>query len=366
MNDAVRLARELVRIDTAGHGERVAAELLAGILARAGAEVELVPYAAGRAHLVARTGEVSAAPLVCSGHLDTVPVGDAAWERDALSGDVSGGMLHGRGAVDMKSGVAALVVALTRHIARGPGGRGIVVVLTAAEETGCEGARHLMGVRTIPGGGPLLVAEPTGNRIAPGHKGVLWLRVNARGRSAHGSRPDLGTNAIASLARLITALEAAGLPGEHEVMGPMTFNVGTIVGGTAINLVPDSASLTLDIRTVPGVECERILAHIGGLGGRDLSIEVLEELPPTYSPPDGPFACSVAAALRSATGLVARRPPLAYFTDAAVLAGALSSSEVVLLGPGDPDAAHTTDEACAISAIEDAVATYGELLSTWG
>jgi succinyl-diaminopimelate desuccinylase len=146
----------------------------------------------------------------------------------------------------------------------------------------------------------------------------------------------------------------------------MTFNVGTIVGGTAINLVPDSASLTIDIRTVPGVECERILAHIGGLGGRDLSIEVLEDLPPTYSSPDGPFARSVAGALRSATGRVARRPPLAYFTDAAVLAGALSSSEVVLLGPGDPDAAHTTDEACAISAIEDAVATYGELLSAWG
>lgn len=357
MTDVVELARTLVRLDTAGRAEEAAAHVCGGILEAAGARVELVPYAPGRAHLLAFTGDPGERPLVLSGHLDTVPVGDAPWARDPFSGDVSDGVLHGRGSADMKGGVAALVVALERFCARGTSAHGVVLVLSAAEETGCAGSRQLVLSRALPGGGPLLVAEPTDMRIATGHKGVLWLRVSATGRSAHGSRPDLGENAITPLARLTVRLADEGLPGEHPVLGRVTANVGTISGGTQINLVPDAASAQIDIRLVPGADPQALIERIRAMAGADVRIETLQDLPPVYSSPDAPFAVGVREAL---VGL--DRPPLTYFTDAAILAGALRSSETVLLGPGDPDAAHTTDESCPVEQIRQACDVYERVI----
>jgi len=365
VNEAVRLAQSLVRIDTAGGGEQAAANLLAKRLARAGARVEVVPYDSGRAHLVAFAGDIGSAPLLLSGHLDTVPAGGQPWSRDPLSGEVAEGWLHGRGAADMKSGVAALVTAIERHLASGRAGRGFVLVLTAAEETGCEGARHLVQTLDLPRDGPLLVAEPTANRIATGHKGVLWLRISAAGSSAHGSRPDLGTSAITPLARLAVAMAECGIPDVHPVMGPVTTNVGTFSGGTRINLVPDAATMTVDVRMVPGVEPDDVVARLRELGGDALEIEVLENLPPAYCEPDGPFVRMVGQAQQAATGVSETCLPLTYFTDAAILTGALACPEVVLLGPGDPAAAHTTDERCDVSQIVDAEATYEQVLSRW-
>ena len=365
MTDAVALAQKLVRMNTAGGGEQEATEMIAGRLARAGARVTIVPFAPGRAHLVAFAGDVSRAPLVCSGHLDTVPFGDAPWRHDPLSGDVVDGWLYGRGAADMKSGVAALVVALERHLMRRQPGRGVVLALTAAEESGCEGSRHLVSTLDLPSGGPLLVAEPTANRIATGHKGVLWLKVTAAGRAAHGSRPDLGDNAIVSLARLAIALADEGLTGRHTDMGPVTVNVGTFAGGTKINLVPDSATMTLDVRMVPGVDPADVLARLRQLSGGAIDIEVLDDLAPAYCSPDGPFVRTMTDALESITGRAELRQPLTYFTDAAILTGALSCPEVVLFGPGDPDAAHTTDERCKTAGIETAAAVIERALDAW-
>jgi succinyl-diaminopimelate desuccinylase len=365
VTDVIALAQELVRMDTAGVGEQVAAEHIGRILARAGADVELVPYAPGRAHLLASAGDTRDAPLVLSGHLDTVPPGDAPWAIDPLGGELRDGFLTGRGSADMKSGVAALVTACVRRLSRGTPSRGIQLVLTAAEETGCEGSRHLVSVRSMPTGGPLLVAEPTDCRIATGHKGVLWLQIRAEGRSAHGSRPDLGLNAIVPLARLVTALHDHGLPGDHAVMGSVTVNVGMITGGTRMNVVPDSATMAVDIRTVPGSDTEELIARIRELSGADLLIEVVEDLRPVYSSPEAPLARSVTAALESVTGSAPSSPPLTYFTDAAILAGALSCSETVLMGPGDPAAAHSSDERCALEQIERATDVYEAVLDSW-
>ena len=209
------------------------------------------------------------------------------------------------------------------------------------------------------------MAEPTANRLATGHKGVFWLRVSATGRSAHGSRPDLGVSAITPLARLATTLADSGLPGTHPVMGPVTVNVGTFAGGTKINLVPDAATMTLDIRMVPGVTSAEILAHLRKIGGAELHIEVIDDLAPVYSEPDGPFVRLVADALGAPGEQAEMREPLTYFTDAAILAGALRCSEVVLLGPGDPGAAHTTDERCEVSQILTAAAVYEQVFAGW-
>ena len=203
--DPVALAQQLVRIDTAGRGELAAAQLLEGILAQAGARVELVHLGPGRASLVAYAGEAQTLsdgsvrpPLVLSGHLDTVPAATEGWTCDPLGGELVDECVTGCGAADMKAGVAALVVAVERFLASGGPGQvvtaphapAIVLVLSAAEETGCLGAQQVAEAGLVPPGGPLLVAEPTANRIALGHKGALWVEYVARGISAHGSRPE--------------------------------------------------------------------------------------------------------------------------------------------------------------------------------
>lgn len=366
MTGALALAQQLVRIDTSAGGERAAADVCRSVLSAAGARTELVEMAPGRAHLIAHAGDTSRAPLVLSGHLDTVPADPGTWTEDPWSGAVRDGMLLGRGSVDMKGGVAALVTAFARHASTHSDSRGILLLLTAAEETGCEGSRHLVTTRQLPGGGPLVVAEPTGLALALGHKGVLWLRASARGRSAHGSRPDLGQSAIAPLARLVTALEEDGLPGEHADMGRVTVNVGTFRGGTQINLVPDAAAVEIDIRTVAGVDAAALRDHVARTAGAGVSIETMQDLAPVYTSPDDPFVGMATAALAHVRREAPRRHPLTYFTDAAVLAAALHSKAVVLLGPGDPDAAHTTDERCSVRDIEDAERVYGRILEAWG
>jgi succinyl-diaminopimelate desuccinylase len=362
MSSAVTLAQDLIRIDTCGGGELAAAQLIAQRLEAAGMQVRIDRFDGNRANLVATTRGGAEKQLVLSGHLDTVPAGAVAWSDDPLGGACRGGRLYGRGASDMKSGVAALVVALEHHLRSRRPHAALALVLTAGEETGCAGARRLADRGMLPAAHALLVAEPTANRLTPGHKGALWLELTAKGRAAHGSTPHLGQSAIALLARLAVALHEYGLPGEHPVMGPVSVNVGTFTGGTRTNLVPDSAVMTADIRLVPGVTAAETRAHIAAVAGEAVTIETILEMPAVYAPPGDAFVTRVAAALEAAGVHAHAAAPATYFTDASVLGPALGSPSVVLLGPGDPDQAHATDESCAVERIDEAVAVYVALL----
>ena len=389
--DPVALAQQLVRIDTAGRGELAAARAIEGILTQAGARVELVHLAPGRASLVAFAGEAQVfedgavrAPLVLSGHLDTVPPATEGWSCDPLGGEVADGCVTGCGAADMKSGVAALVVAVERFLASGgpaqavtapgapdaPGAPAIVLVLSAAEETGCLGAQQVADAGLVPTGGPLLVAEPTANRIALGHKGAQWLEYVARGVSAHGSRPELGKSALAPLARIAVKLAEHGVPvadGDARAFDEVTVNIGSIQAGTQVNLVPDSGTLTVDLRPVPGTDPVALARAMAGLiaEGEDVTLRPLLDHAPVYSPADGTFVALVEHSLREVTGQAERIEPLTYFTDASVLTTALGSPEVVIVGPGEPTAAHSADERCSVNRITEACAVYERIIAGW-
>lgn len=352
---ALDLAVELVRLDTRGGGERVAAEVVAARLADAGLRVTLDEPGPGRANVVARTGDgTGTVPVTLSGHLDTVPADEAAWSFDPLAGDVVDGRLRGRGSSDMKGGVAAMVEAATAHARAGGGG--LQLVFTFGEETGCDGAQALDPALVAPS--PLLVVgEMTGNRILLGHKGALWLRLTARGVPAHGSRPDLGHNALIDLARAALAVHAHDGWPVSDTHGPMTANVGTLHAGVVPNVVPDHAELCVDLRLVPGADADAVEATVAGLAGGDVAIERLVDLPVVDTDPG-----MVADACRLLAG--GAEPGYAtYFTDAAVLAGTLGGAATIICGPGDPDQAHVTDETCSAARIDEAVAAYGRLLA---
>src|SRR5262249_7805073 len=150
--------------------------------------------------------------------------------------------------------------------------------LTAAEEGGCVGSRHLAALPKLMGkAGAMLVGEPTSNYPMVGHKGSIKFHASFRGVSAHGSMPQLRVNAVYQAAKAITALEGFdfGVPG-HPIMGKPTMNVGTVSGGSGVNLVPDLAQIGVDIRTVPGVNHDELIRKLKSVIG-DGEVEIFAD-----------------------------------------------------------------------------------------
>ncbi len=363
---AVDLALELIRLDTVNPpgNEAVVADLLGARLAAAGFDLEVHEHAPGRPNLIARLpGTDPERPALCmTGHMDTVPLGGAPWSVEPFGG-VDDGRLHGRGASDMKGGVAAIVLAAERVAALGRGEAGLELVFTAAEETGCEGARFLADEPGLLGPvGAVLVAEPTGGVPHVGHKGVLFARAMTEGVSAHGSAPHLGRNAIYPLARAVAALAELELDAEpHPVLGEPTLNVGTIAGGSGVNLVPDRAEAQIDVRTVPGLSGEAVLEQLAAAVGPEVALEAWIDLAPVITDPGDPWLQSVFAV----AGGAAEPRGVAYFTDAAALTPAYGDPPTVIWGPGEAAQAHQTDEYAEAAKIDAAADGFFEVARRW-
>jgi len=366
--DAVELLAELVRADTVAAGEGVLARRCADLLSESGHSVALVPWEDGREQLVSRSGD-TAAPLTFTGHLDTVPADAAAWSADPWAAERDGDRMVGRGTSDMKSGVAAALVAVAAHAATSHDCRGVQVVLTAGEETGCTGAERIPRDALSPGG-PLVVAEPTANRLVLGHKGALWLRLSAAGRAAHGSAPHLGDNAVVRLSRAAVALHDHDAWPQHPDFGTVTANVGRLRGGVQPNVVPDSGELLLDLRTVPGVDPDDLRKTVAGLAGDQVEVADHVVLPVVDTDAGEAFVGQVGEALRACEQPGEPQPPARFFTDASVLAHLLAADggepvPTVVLGPGEPDQCHVVDEWCLASKVETAAEVYRVLLDRW-
>lgn len=364
--DAIALTRKLVRFDTRNPPgrEEACARFLRDLLRDNGFEVAVHALDEGRPNLVVRGAGTTDRSLLClSGHLDTVPLGEAPWTRDPLAGAIVDDRLYGRGASDMKSGVAAMVAAAC---ALGPD-PGVCLVLTAGEENGCEGARFLAEQGLLPEAlGALLVGEPTANEPLVGHKGVLWLEITLTGRTAHGSAPEQGENAIAKAARLIQALEALDFGVRpHPVLGTPTLNVGTIRGGLNINSVPDRAVVGLDIRTVPGMTHAGVRKAVAQCAPDSVEITPLADMASVSSDPGDAWIQTVFDIAAVHIGHRTRPRGAAYFTDAAVLNEAARNPPTILLGPGEPSQAHQTDEFVRLARVEEAVAIYTAILRHW-
>jgi succinyl-diaminopimelate desuccinylase len=368
--DALSLTRDLVRFDTINPPgrEQACARHVARLLEGAGFDVAEHEFGPGRSSLVARLGGGERPPLCFTGHLDVVPLGARPWSREPLAAEIDGDRLYGRGSSDMKSGVAAFVIAAQRLAPRLTGTPGLVLVVTAAEETGSQGAFRLaaQGGGVLGRAGAVVVAEPTGNEPLVGHKGALWLHARTGGVTAHGSMPERGVNAVVKAARAVlrlTEFDFAVPP--HAVLGRPTLNVGTIAGGLNVNSVPDAASIGIDIRTIPGQAHAALRARLAAHLGEDVTLEGLTDVPGVWTDPADPWMQEVYEVV---TPLLGRRPDVKaapYVTDAAALTPAYGGAPTVILGPGELALAHQTDEWCSIERIEQAVDVYIELARRW-
>ncbi|MFH1034594.1 MAG: M20 family metallopeptidase [Pseudomonadota bacterium] len=366
---ALEMTQRLIGLDSSnppGH-EEACALYLGGLLEKAGWTVQRVDLAPGRPNLLARLpGQGPEAPLCLCGHLDTVPLGAAPWTRDPFAARVEDGRIYGRGSSDMKSGLAAMVGAARRLAALPAGQGGVLFLMCSDEEDGCGGSRQLTGLPQVLGrAGALIVAEPTSNQPYLGHKGSLWLRADFAGKAAHGSMPEQGDNAIIKAARAVTRLETWRPAQEHPQLGRPTLNIGTISGGTRINMVPDQASLTLDLRTLPGQDHRALRAEMAALLGDPATLEVLSDMPGFWTEATQPWVRRVYEVVEEVSG---RRPqPLGgrYFTDGGVLHRAWGGLPTLILGPGEAAQAHQTDEWCLVANIEQAEEMYFRIMRHW-
>jgi succinyl-diaminopimelate desuccinylase len=364
----INLTRELVRIPSVNPpgNEQACAELVGRWLQDAGFRVEYYELDRGRSSVIARIGGTGQRPPLClTGHLDVVPTGAAAWQHAPFDGELDGVRLYGRGTSDMKSGVAAMIVAATARARSLERSAGLVLVLTAGEEFGAEGAYDLARRGVLGAAGAIVVGEPTSNAPYVGHRGCFRFRAVASGVTAHSSMPHLGDNAIYKAARAIDALGRFVFEEEaHQQMGHPTLVVSQMQGGMNINSVPDRAKFCVDVRTIPDQNLAVLRHRIGTAIGNELTIEPLVELPGMFSDPDDPWVQSVFEIAHDVAGHRPATRTMPNYTDASVLTPAFGAPTIIL-GPGELEMAHRTDEWCSTDRLEQAVEIYNRILDAW-
>lgn len=367
--DPIDLTRRLIAFDTVNPpgNERECAEYLACLLRDAGFDVRLVPLGDGRASLIASKGTPGGkGALVFTGHIDVVPLGTKEWSQAPFGGAIVDDRLYGRGSSDMKGGVAAFVAAAILEAPRARDGMQLTLIITAGEETGCDGASAIVAQDLQGRAGALVVAEPTANMPYVGHKGALWLRGIARGITAHGSMPEAGDNAVYKAARATHRLSCFHFGvAPHRTLGGPTLNVGTFHGGLNINSVPDRAVIEIDLRTIPGMDHADLRQRIAAEMNEDMEIETAIDLPGVWTAPDTPWVRRTAAIASRVTGAPFELRTATYFSDASVLVPALGGAPTLILGPGEPRQAHQTDEWCSVSRIRQATVIYRQMIAEW-
>lgn len=366
----VSLTQDLLRFNTINPPgqEAACASYLGDILKKAGFSCAYKELGPNRLSLVAKIGgKPGRLPLGFTGHIDTVPLGTADWSKNAFGESLEGGKLFGRGSSDMKSGVGTFVAAAVSCAQELVGSAGLTLVITADEECGCGGAKQLVEDGSLLGQvGALLVGEPTNNYPLVGHKGALWLEAITKGVTAHGSMPERGVNAVYKAARAITALESFHSPDcEHRLMGKPTLNVGNCFGGMNINSVPDSARIGIDIRTVAGMDHRDMKTQIQGVLGNDVDLKTLVDVGPVFTEPDNDWVQEVFGVMEKHLGESPQARTVSYFTDAAILHQTYKGVPTIILGPGEAQMAHQTDEYCLVDRLEQGFDAYRELIRAW-
>jgi acetylornithine deacetylase/succinyl-diaminopimelate desuccinylase family protein len=366
VTELTHLLTELIEIPSPNPpgDSRAIASFIARWLEGTGAKIEILhpPEKAEAQSVVATLGDGSAPVVMLHAHIDTVPVAEterSGWSSDPFQARLADGRIYGKGSVDDKAPLAAMMTAFQR-LSKRPSHRGTLVLVAAAEEeTGGQlGTRWMADAGHLPEADLVIVGEQTDNRIALAHKGVLRATVVTRGRSVHATRPDRGVNAITAMARIVLALDRYHQELQqrsHPLVGHPTCNVGVIEGGSTANAVPDRCSVRLDRRMIPRedpAEVERELAKVvGSVDVTPASAEVGEFLFSSWF--DSELTTTWGQAFHEAVAAVTDAEPIGYLpgSDAKHLFD-VARGDMVIFGPGSYQQAHASDEYVEIASLE--------------
>jgi succinyl-diaminopimelate desuccinylase len=364
------MGQDLVRTQSVNPpgNERAAAEYVVEALRKSDVEAELIVHSETRASALARLkGQGSGPALIYNGHLDTVPVGAEKWVHEPFGGEVVEGRIWGRGAADMKGGLAAMMTAVkVLAEARIPLRGDLILAATAGEEIDSLGAAAVAEMLSQEPIQALFIAEPTYNEVYIAEKGVFWVQVETFGMTAHGSMPEKGRNAILMMVEIINELQTIDIPHKtHPILGGFTRSLNTISGGIKTNVVPDHCAATIDMRTVPGQEHPAILRRIENIireisqrsPGFRATVKAVNDHVSVETPPSDPIVQKFSAVVTEMTGRKVVFKGANYFSDAVGFLPVLKLP-LILFGPGEPGQAHQPNEQVEVAKLVEAARVF--------
>jgi len=369
-NEIIELCRRLIQIKSINPpgSELEIALFAADFLGQAGLKVELIEHGEGRASVFATLkGSGSRPALLYSAHMDTVPIGAEQWQYKPFLGELKEECIWGRGASDMKSGMAAMMAAAKALAsARLPLKGDFFLALSAGEEVDLLGALEMAQRPELKRVGGIVLGEPSSNEVVIAEKGALWVELVTHGKTAHGSMPDSGRNALMMMLALLNEIEQTPVVSEiHPLLGVFTRSVNTISAGVATNVVPDCCKATLDMRTVPGQDHKVILSQIEGiietlerrLPGFQANFRPLVDFLPIATAADDPMVTAFMEVSSQVRGFQGKPKAVRYFSDAAAFIPILNVP-MVICGPGIAELAHQPDEYVETAKLVEAARIY--------
>ncbi|EMK2497013.1 ArgE/DapE family deacylase [Listeria monocytogenes] len=342
----IQILKDIVNIDsTNGHEEQVA-NYLQKLFAEYGIESEKVQYDVDRASLVSEIGSNDGKVLAFSGHMDVVDAGDVSkWKFPPFEATEHEGKIYGRGATDMKSGLAAMIIAMIElHEEKQKLNGKIRLLATVGEEVGELGAEQLTQKGYADDLDGLIIGEPSGHRIVYAHKGSINYTVKSTGKNAHSSMPEFGVNAIDNLLLFYNEVEkfVKSIDATNEVLGDFIHNVTVIDGGNQVNSIPEKAQLQGNIRSIPEMDNEtvkqvlvKIINKLNKQENVNLELIFDYDKQPVFSDKNSDL---VHIAKSVASDIVKEEIPLLGIsgtTDAAEFTKAKKAFPVIIFGPGN-------------------------------
>ena len=373
--ELVDLTIQLVQTPTENPpgNEKVAAKFLKPLLSKMGFKIKTIISPERRWNLVAekRWGR-GGRTLIFNGHLDVVPAGSPSqWKYPPFQGKLYRGRIYGRGSSDMKSGIASFLHALSMmERSRVPLHQSAVILhLVSDEESHGHQGMGWLAQREGIQGNAVLVGEPTDLQPVIAQKGALWLRILTLGKSAHGSKPHLGVNAVEKMMKLIERLNLIRLEKEHPLLGKPTLSIGTIQGGTKVNVVPDRCEIEVDRRLLPGERKEEVLGEIkevlDSFRSEDPSfqyrMEEIDSAEPSEVDPEEEIVKTGMEAIQSVMGKKPILRGFSGFTDSRFYTNQFHIPTLIF-GPGGVDQSHTTDESVEVEALVHAAHIFATIL----
>ena len=354
--EEVALTQKLIRIESTNPGafEYKVSDFVYDFLAQTGADVLRHEVKDGRCNIVATLkGEQSGPRLVYICHQDTVPLGDG-WHHDPLAAEIIDGRMYGRGSCDMKSGLAAGMLAFRNIAAMGKKLKhDFLFIASMDEEDIMIGADKLIADGIVRADDYVLDAEPTNGAIKVAHKGKTWFRLDAKGVACHASTPEKGSDAVAALSVVICAINRRlrALP-VHPELGPCAATFGIINGGLNLNIVPGECYCTIDMRLTPPTTNEQSIRLVeeaiaegcANVPGTSCTYTVLAQRPAVEKDNDSYLLKMLRAATKDVTGEEAPVDFFPGYTDTAVIAATTGNRNCMSYGPGDLFYAHKPNE----------------------
>ena len=327
---------------------------------------ELVPLEESRSSVIAKIEGEKERNITLCGHIDTVRVKEEDWTKPAFQGLIENGKMYGRGASDMKGGVAALLYAVAFLKRKGIVPKKTVqLALTADEEWGYRGAKNLVSGGYFDLTDFLIIAEPSNLQISTGEKGELWIRAKFYGKSAHGSTPEVGINTIIPGSELVVNVtERYEKIFEAETFwGKTSMNIGRFHGGVQVNIVPNYSEIDFDFRVISEEDKEKAMELVRKSGekiAKKYKVEFKQEIfnyhPPIFTSLNNPYVEKFLQASGMKEAIITK-----YCTDGATI---IPKKKIpfIIFGPGDIAQAHQNDEYIELESLYQVVDTLVEFL----